>query len=376
MKVSILQENLAKGVGVVSRIVSSKTQLPVLNNILIATDQGKIKLTATNLETGINLWLGGKVEKEGKITVPARVFSEMVSSLPKETVVLEMEKDKLKIVCGKYKAEINGINADEFPSVPSLKNQKEVGEKISLNREQVESSLGQVAAAAASDESRPVFTGVKLELETDKIRMAATDGYRLSVKTISGIKGIKKKQSLIIPARALMELVRVLGAAETEVKEITLAATQAERQLILSFGDGEVITRILEGEFPDFDKIIPSTHSTAIEMETEELAQAVKAAAVFAKDSANIVKFKIGKEGLLISANSPQVGTNEAEVAGKTTGEGGEIAFNCRYLTEMFNVIGGEKIVLEISGPLNPGVFRPLGDNSFLHIIMPVRVQG
>ena len=148
------------------------------------------------------------------------------------------------------------------------------------------------------------------------------------------------------------------------------------RQLILSFGDGEVITRLLEGEFPDFDKIVPTTHSTAIEMETEELSQAVKAAAVFAKDSANIVKFKIGKEGLLISANSPQVGTNEVEVAGKTTGEGGEIAFNCRYLTEMFNVIGGEKIVLEISGPLNPGVFRPLGDDSFLHIIMPVRVQG
>ncbi|MCX6817033.1 MAG: DNA polymerase III subunit beta [Candidatus Beckwithbacteria bacterium] len=376
MKVSLLQENLAKGVGVVSRAVATKTQLPVLANILITTDQGKLKLTTTNLETGINLWLGGKVEKEGKITIPARILNEAISSLPAGTVELIAEADKLKISCGKYKAEINGINAEEFPAVPSLKNKKTSGQGIKIDREIIETGINQVAVAAATDEGRPVFTGVKMELGEGGLRLAATDGYRLSVKTISGLKGIKKKKEMIVPARALMELIRVLGAAETEVKEVIFEATEEEKQLILSFGEGEVVTRLLEGEFPDFDKIVPQTHTTTIELNTEELTQAVRAAAVFAKDSANIVKFKITDGGLLISANTPQVGGNEVEVAGKKTGETGEIAFNSRYLIEMLNAIGAKELKLEISGPLNPGVFKPLGDNSFLHIIMPVRVQA
>ena len=376
MKVSLLQENLAKGMGLVSRVVANKAQLPVLSNVLLATDKGKLRLSATNLETGMNLWLGGKIEGEGKLTVPAKIFNEVISSLPQETVVLEKEGEGLKISCGRFKSKINGIAAEEFPLMPSLRDGKTIKETFSLDREAVEKGLGQVAMAAATDESRPIFTGVKMELDEKKLRLAATDGYRLSVKTVLNLKGLKKQKSLVVPARALMELVRAIAAGETEAKEVVLAATEEERQLIMAYGEVEVVTRILEGEFPDFDKIIPTSHTTAIVLDTEELLQAVRAAAVFAKDSANIVRFKVSDSGLLISANAPQVGENEVELSGKKTGEDAEIAFNSRYLLEMLNVIEVKEIKLEMSGPLSPGVFKPKEDNGLIHIIMPVRVQA
>ncbi|MBU1322958.1 DNA polymerase III subunit beta [Patescibacteria group bacterium] len=376
MKVSLLQENLAKGMGLVSRVVANKAQLPVLSNVLLATDKGKLRLSATNLETGMNLWLGGKIEGEGKLTVPAKIFNEVISSLPQETVVLEKEGEGLKISCGRFKSKINGIAAEEFPLMPSLRDGKTIKETFSLDREAVEKGLGQVAMAAATDESRPIFTGVKMELEEKKLRMAATDGYRLSVKTVLNLRGLKKQKSLVVPARALMELVRAIAAGETEAKEVVLAATEEERQLIMAYGEVEVVTRILEGEFPDFDKIIPTSHTTSIVLDAEELLQAVRAAAVFAKDSANIVRFKVSDSGLLISANAPQVGENEVELSGKKTGEDAEIAFNSRYLLEMLNVIEVKELKLEMSGPLSPGVFKPKEDNGLIHIIMPVRVQA
>lgn len=376
MKVSLLQENLAKGMGLVSRVVANKAQLPVLSNVLLATDKGKLRLSATNLETGMNLWLGGKIEGEGKLTVPAKIFNEVISSLPQETVVLEKEGEGLKISCGRFKSKINGIAAEEFPLMPSLRDGKTIKETFSLDREAVEKGLGQVAMAAATDESRPIFTGVKMELDEKKLRLAATDGYRLSVKTVLNLKGLKKQKSLVVPARALMELVRAIAATETEAKEVVLAATEEERQLIMAYGEVEVVTRILEGEFPDFDKIIPTSHTTAIVLDAEELLQAVRAAAVFAKDSANIVRFKVSDSGLLISANAPQVGENEVELSGKKTGEDAEIAFNSRYLLEMLNVIEVKELKLEMSGPLSPGMFKPKEDNGLIHIIMPVRVQA
>ncbi|MDZ7586941.1 MAG: DNA polymerase III subunit beta [Patescibacteria group bacterium] len=376
MKISLLQENLAKAVNLVSRVVANKAQLPVLSNILLLTDKGKLKLSATNLETGMNLWLGGKIEGEGKLTIPAKIFSEVVSSLPQETVILEKEGEALIINCGKFRSKVNGIAAEEFPLLPSLRDGKTIKETFHLDREVIEKSLGQVTMAAATDESRPIFTGVKMELEEKKLRLAATDGYRLSVKTVKNLKGLKKQKSLVVPAKALMELVRALAISEAEAKEVVLAATEEERQLIMAYGEVEVVTRILEGEFPDFDKIIPTSHTTTVVLETEELLQAVRAAAVFAKDSANIVRFKVSDKGLLISANAPQVGENEVEVAGKKTGEDAEIAFNSRYLLEMLNVIEVKELRLEMSGPLSPGVFKSKEEEGLIHIIMPVRVQA
>jgi len=375
MKIEVLQENLSYGVGAVSRMVTGKAQLVVLNNILLTNDKGKLKLSGTNLETGMNLWLGGKIEGKGKITVPAKVFLELVNSLPKETVELTMEGDKLKVKCGKYKAVVNGIGADEFPEVPSLKGgkKKNVAELV-MKKKVLEDVVEQVALAAGTDEARPVFTGVKMEIKKASLRMAATDGYRLSVKKIKGLKGQGKEREMVVPARALVELTKSAGQAKGE--EVMMAAVEEEKQLIMALDDLEVVTRLLEGDFPDFDKIIPTVKGTTIELETEELQQAVRVASIFARDSANIVRFKINNKGLSISANAPQVGENEVGLSGTVRGEEAEIAFNSRYLMEMLANVKAEKMNLEITGPLNPGVFKISGDDSWLHIIMPVRVQG
>ncbi|MEA3354974.1 MAG: DNA polymerase III subunit beta [Patescibacteria group bacterium] len=375
MKVSLLQENLAKGVLMVGRVVASKTQLPVLSNILLATEKGKLRVSATNLETGINLWISSKIDKPGKITVPAKVFLELVSSLPKDTIVLETEGERLKVTCGKFKSTINGILAEEFPEVPSLKSGKKKGTKsFKVKTDILEACVDQVAMAAGIDETRPIFTGVKWEISKN-IKLAATDGYRLSVKTIKGVRSLEKDlKEMVVPAKALMELTKIISKVDDE--EVLVAVTDKEKQLILALKDVEVVTRLIEGEFPDFEKIIPKTSSTTIELDREELIQAVRVAAIFARDSANIVKFKIIGSDLLISANAPQVGENEVKVNIEKKGEETEIAFNSRYLLEILGLVKAERLTLSMSGPLSPGVFKEVSDKDFLHIIMPVRVRG
>ncbi|MDP4030991.1 MAG: DNA polymerase III subunit beta, partial [Candidatus Beckwithbacteria bacterium] len=372
MKVSLLQENLNKGVGIVGRTIANRAQLPILSNILMVAEPGKLKLTSTNLETGVSVWLAAKTETKGKTTVPARVLTELVATLPQETVNLELDGDKLKLACGQFKATVNGMGADEYPDVPSLKGKTAKGE-IKLKKALIKEAVEQAAVAAGVDDSRPIFTGVKVEICPTGLRLAATDGYRLSVKTVNQFKARTVKKTLVVPARALLELARSLDFDSSD--ELILAPTDEEKQLIFSLTNLEIVTRLLEGEYPDFDKIIPKNAGTKLEVGCDELRQAVKAAAVFARDSANIVKFKINSRGLTISANAPQVGENEVGVEAKTTGDDSEVAFNSRYLLEMLAATKAKSLSLECSGPLSPGLFKIPGDSSWLHIIMPVRVQ-
>jgi len=373
MKVSLLQENLNKGIGIVGRTVASRVQLPILSNILLAAEPGKLKLTSTNLETGVSVWLAAKTETKGKITLPAKILTELVGTLPQETVNLELDGDKLRLSCGQFKAIVNGISAAEYPDVPSLKGKTAKGE-ITLKKELIKEAVEQAAVAAGVDDSRPIFTGVKVEICPTGLRLAATDGYRLSVKTVNQFKASTIKKTLIVPARALLELARSLDFDSSD--ELVLAPTDEEKQLIFSLTNLEIVTRLLEGEYPDFEKIIPKSSGTKIEVSSDELRQAVKAAAVFARDSANIIKFKISSRGLVISANAPQVGENEVGVEAKKSGDDAEIAFNSRYLLELLSAVKSKTLSLECSSPLNPGLFKIPGDSSWLHIIMPVRVQG
>ena len=306
MEISLLQENLTKGVLIVGGIVTGKAQLPVLSNILLRTEDGKLRISATNLETGINSWIPAKIDKPGKITIPAKIFLDLVSSLPKDVVALRTEGEILKVTCGKFKATINGILAEEFPEVPSLRTGKKKDvDSFEIKTEVFKSSVDQVAVSAGIDETRPIFTGVKWDISKN-IRLAATDGYRLSVKIIKGLKGLEKSKKMVVPAKALVELVKIISKVEDEV--VLVAVTDKEKQLILALKDFEVVTRLIEGEFPDFEKIIPKTSNTTIEVDKEDLIRAVKVASIFARDSANIVKFKVVDSSLLISANAPQVG--------------------------------------------------------------------
>jgi DNA polymerase-3 subunit beta len=381
MKLSVLQENLAWGLTTASRSVATKAQLPVLGNVLLATDQGRLKLSATNLETGINLWLGAKIEHQGAISIPAKILSEYVASLPAEKIDLEIKENLLYLNCGNYQASFIGLPAGEFPNVPSLKGKPE----ISLTFKDLALAISQVAFAAAQDEGRPVLTGVLMQTKGENLILVATDGYRLSLKKLGGLPGIQKvvefQKGLLIPARTLMEVGKIISIGEGE-KILGLTVTPEENQVIFTTPDCEIVSRLIEGKFPDFEKILPEKGTTRITLDTQSLAMAVRIAAIFARESANIIKWKMenarlpaGQGKLKISANAAQVGDNVSEIEVKLEGKGNSIAFNSRYLLDFLASVNSDLLNFEMTTPLNPGVFTPTGDKSYLHIIMPVRVQ-
>lgn len=369
MELTVLQENLSKGVSYAERFVSSKAQLPILANIYLKTEKGRLKLQATNLETGINLWLGAKIKKKGEITVPAQVFSQFISSLPKKKVNLQLEKETLKVGCGAFSASFSGMKADDFPPLPVLEDKKP---DLILPRSLFSSAVSQVCFAAARDEGRPVLTGVKFEPRDKELALVATDGYRLSLKKIKKGK-IKISSPLIIPARSLIEVLRIFE--ESEEDEIGLSFTKKGNQVVFSLPDVEVVSKLIEGDFPEYQKIIPDSSSTQAILEKESFLKALKVASIFAKDSANIVKMDLKKDSLTISANSPQLGENKTEVEAKIKGDKEKIAFNCRFLLEFLAHVEAKEIKFGMTKPLNPGVFKIAKDPAFLHVVMPVRVQ-
>jgi len=374
MKIQVLQENLIKALNIAGRSISSKAQLPVLANFLLATEKNRLKVAATNLEMGVIIWLGAKIEKDGSITLPSRIFQELVSSLPAEKIDLEVKENTANLNCGSFKASFNGISANEFPLLPE--SEKKI---FSFPSEIFSQVINQVAFASATDEGRPILTGVLLKIDGKTLSYVATDGYRLSVKKIE-TKEITKEEnlkSLVIPAKTLMEVSRIIAdQSKQESVLVEMGLTKDGNQVIFLFPEIELSTRLLEGEFPDYEKIIPKDFSTKVTLDKGELIRAVKIASIFARDSANIVKFKFQEGKLTISANSPQVGENQSEVEAKIEGEGGEIAFNFRFLLDFLNSVVSEEIIFEMSGSLNPGVFRIKDDPDFLHIIMPVRLQS
>jgi DNA polymerase-3 subunit beta len=374
MKISVLQENLSKGLSIVSRSVNPRGQLPVLGNVLLTTDRGRLKLSATNLETGINYWVGAKIEEEGAISIPAKILTEFISSLPAEKIDLKLDGASLKAVCGSSQASFVGLNASEFPAIPSLKGKPE----ITFKAHQFSEAISQVAFAAAADEGNPVLSGVLLAVREEKLYLVATDGYRLSLKEISGQEGAAKvkeyKKGLLIPARALMEVGKIIGDVEEE-KILGLVVTPEANQVIFVTPECEVVSRLIEGDFPDFEKILPEKGKTKVSLEVETLRRTVRLASIFARDSANIIRFSLDKSGLKISANTAQVGENQSQIEVKVEGENNKIAFNSRYLLDFLNSVKSELVNFEMTGALNPGVFSPAEDKNYLHIIMPVRLQ-
>lgn len=377
MKIQVLQENLLKALNISGRLVSSKAQLPILANILLATDQNRLKTSATNLETGVIVWVGAKVEKEGAITIPSKVFQEYVSSLPAEKIDLEVDKNITNLKCGSFTASFNGITAGEFPNLPKSKQNV-----FSFPGQVLSEVISQAAFAAASDEGRPILTGVCLKGDEKMLSFAATDGYRLSVKKIELEKALpdkdkEKVKDMIIPAKALNEVARIIAdQGKQEKKLIEMGLTADGNQAVFIFPDIELSTRLLEGDFPDYEKIIPTEFTTRANLDKEELVKVVRIASIFARDSANIVKLKFSEGKLAISANSPQVGENFSEIGAKIEGEGGEIAFNFRFLLDFLNSVTAGEIIFEMTGPLNPGVFKIKDDLSLLHVVMPVRLQS
>jgi len=375
MKFSCLQENLAKGLAIVGRAVATRSTLPVLSNILMQTDEGRLKLAATNLEIGINCWIGAKVEEDGATTVPARLLTDLLNSLPPERVDVQLvtRTQTLNLRCVNYEANIKGIDAQEFPLIVALS--EDAG--ISLEPAALREMINQVSFAAAVDESRPVLTGVLAEISGSKLTMAAADGFRLSVRSIELPAAAPEAATVIIPARALQEVARVSTEEENPIR-VTVAPNRS--QVFFRMTNIDVISQLVEGSFPDYKQIIPKSYSTRTVVDSAELLKAVKIASYFARDAANIVRLHItpGEGGLggklTVMATSAEVGDNVAEINADVEGSAIEIAFNAKYLLDVFSVITMPKVALETSNPSSPGVIRTVGDNTFVHVIMPMHI--
>lgn len=384
MKLTVLQENLIQAINVVSRATDNHGQLAVLGNILLKTEAGRLKLSATNLETGINIWVGAKIIKEGQITVPARIFSELINLMPKDQINLEVKEEKVKVSCQKQQSTVLGMNAVDFPEVPSLKNSQDLGFQTSFSAQDLKKIITRLAFAAAQDESRPALTGVLLKRNSDQWTWVTTDGYRLSLiesKQSSKVSGnktdkvgteSKKNQQWLIPARTLTELERLISDSDADIK---MAIAKDGNQVIYQLDDIEIVSKLIEGKFPDYEKVIPTGHKNQLKLDRQELVNAVKAAVIFARDAANIVQLDLKKTKIEVSAQAPELGENKTELEVKLTGEPGKIAFNGRYLLEFLNAVTAEQVEFNYSGELNPGLFQEAGFKDFTHVIMPVRVQ-
>jgi len=372
VKLSVMQENLARGLSVVSRAVSSRSTLPVLANVLLRTEDAGLKLTATNLEIGITSWVPGKIETEGSLTVPARLITDVVAGLPPgERVDLEVEGGTtLHIRAGRYQTHLRGIDADEFPVIPSA------GERPTtrLKQRDLRRALSEVAFAAASDEARPILTGVLTKFVGDKLTLAAADNYRIAVKTLDVLSPVEET-IFVVPARSYTELMRILGDTDDPV-DVMLA--QAKSQVIFHVEGTELVSRLIDGQFPNYQQVLPTSHSSRAVVEREDLLKAVRLSALIASSAANVVRLKLGEDGSngIVIAAAADVGDAEGEVEAAIEGDPVTIAFNARYLTEALQNLSGDQLALEFSGPLSPGVLKPVEDREYVHVIMPVRTPS
>ncbi|MBM4409296.1 MAG: DNA polymerase III subunit beta [Chloroflexi bacterium] len=375
MKVSVMQENLARGLQIVSRAVSSRSTLPVLANVLFRTEDAGLKLTATNLEIGITCWVPGKIDTDGAITVPARLITDLVNSLPSgDKVDLDLQgATMLRIRSSLGETHIKGIDAEDFPAIPTA------GDRPTSRIAQgvLRRALEETAFAAATDEARPILTGVLARFEGATVTLAAADNYRIAVKTVPLLDPVEDT-SIVVPARSLTELSRVLADSDMPV-DIVLAP--ARNQILFHLESIDLVSRLIDGQFPNYQTVLPKGHATRAVMDRDDLLTAVKLAALIAGTSANIVKLQVGGAegdagtGLTVTANA-EVGDNEGRVEASVEGDGTTIAFNARYLTDVLQNVDAEQFALELNGPLSPGVFRPIGDDQYVHVVMPVRTAS
>lgn len=383
MKVSCLQDRLAKGLSIVSRAVTSKV-LPVLSNILIAADDARLKLAATNLEIGITCWIGGKVEEEGATTVPARLLTEFVNSLPRDAKIdmsLDVRTQTLNLRCAQHDARIKGIDASEFPVIPTGDGARPLPVPAVAFRHM----LDQVLFAAASDETRPILTGVLTELRENRLTLAAADGFRLALREYTLGQPVPEPISIIVPARSYSELGRVISQVEMEEDaDLDIIVAPHQNQILFRLQDADpnvdFVSQLIEGNFPDVRAIIPSTCNTRVVVDTQALLGALRVAYLFARDAANIVRLNITPGGgitagsLQITASSPEQGDDVSSLEAMVEGDPIEIAFNVRYLIDAVSAIREPEVVLETTAPSRPGVIRPNGNPQYVCVIMPMHI--
>jgi len=376
MKLSCLQENLNRGLGVVGRAVATRTTLPITNNVLLATDESRLKLVATNLEMAISCWIGAKVEEEGAITVPARLLNEFVSSLPADKIDISIAPGTktLGLQCARFEARISGVDAKEFPPIPRV----DEGIVTKVEVEALRQAITQVVFAAATEESRPVLTGIDARFDGDLLTLAAADGFRLAVYKLKLAEPVSQEAEVIIPARSLAELSRLMGDQD-ETVDITINPNKS--QALFRLKNMELVSQLVQGTFPQYEQLIPQSYSSKAIVDVAEFLRASKTASIFARDGSGIVRLVVTSGGelapgkLTISARSEEIGDDVGEIDAVVDGEESKIAFNGKYLADVLGVIREQQVSLETTAPSSPGVIRPVGVDNYVHVVMPMFVQ-
>ncbi len=375
MKVSCLQENLARGLSIVGRAVSPRSTFPILSHILLTTDEGRLRLSATNQEIGIHCWIGARVEKEGTIAVPGRTIIDLVNALPPDRVDMEgvVRTMTLNLRCGRSEANIKGMDAVDFPPIPVPEGEG----GILLDPEILRTGIAQVAFAAATDEARPILTGVLVRFQEDRLTLAAADGYRLSVRTTTLPEPVGEPFSVIVPARAMTELGRLCADQE---EPVLITTTPDQNRILFQLKDVVFTSQLTPGNFPDYQQIIPRERKTRTVVGTADLLKACRTAQIFARDGAHIVLFHIhpGTElepgRMVVSATSAETGDDVTQLDATVEGEAVEIAFNVRYMIDVLSVITTPQVALDTITSSTPGVIRPVGEEDFIHVVMPMHL--
>ncbi|MCL1885932.1 MAG: DNA polymerase III subunit beta [Dehalococcoidia bacterium] len=378
MRISCLQENLNRGLSLVGRAAATRTTLPITNHVMLSSDQGRLKLVSTNLEMAVSCWVGAKIDEEGSVTIPAKLLTEFVATLPNDKIDMSLPASgakTLELKCARFEARISGVDAKEFPPIPKVDDGITVKVEIGLLRQ----AISQVVFAAGTDESRQILTGVCAEFEGKTLTLAAADGFRLAVYKIPLASTVEGKSVAIIPGRSLAELNRLAGDQEEEV-EIKLNATKS--QILFRLKDVEIVSQLVQGNFPQYNQLIPQSFNTRALVDVGQFLRATKTASIFARDGSGIVRLIIangesditpGK--LSVSARSEEIGEDTGEIDAVVQGEEAKIAFNGKYLMDLLGAIKEQQVAIEMNTPSSPGVFKPIGNEDYIHVIMPMFVQ-
>lgn len=371
MKFSILQQDLLPVVGSVIRSIGTKITLPVLANILIKAENSKLKISATNLETGIIKFINADVAEEGELTVPAKTFFDLISSLGSEKINMEAQGDLLKISTKNFNATMNGISASEFPAIPTSSEQG-----IFIDGETFFRSLPQVTFAAAADEGRPILTGILTEFKKDSIEIVATDGFRLAHKLIKIGSAGNQTLRVLIPKKTLEEVVRIISdETQDKAEKLEISTSDNQNQIIFKMGQTTLSSRLIEGQFPSWDKIIPQKTEQRTVISKDDFLKGCKLASVFAKGDANTIKIETGDNKIKLFSEAKESGFQETEIEAQTEGEKITIAFNSKYIIDVLNACPATQISIEFSGNVSACVIKPLGEDILEYVIMPIRLS-
>jgi DNA polymerase III subunit beta len=369
LRLTCQPSTLGQALQIVSRAISTRTTLPILNNILLETTGDGLSLTATNLEIGIRKVVAAEVTQEGATTAPARLLTDFVASLPDEQLemTLDASTQTLGVRCGRFDTHIKCIEAEEFPPGP----RPDEGDRLTIPLEGLLRAIEQTQMAASTDEARPVLTGELLNIQGPKLLLVATDGHRLAERRLGASAPDNLDARLIVPARALAELPR---AFRGEAGEVEVLVSSARNQVFFRVGTSEVNSRLIDGGYPNYSQVIPSHSSTVVKISTPVLSQTVRAVALFARDSANVIRLRAQSGSLVLSATTNEVGDSRAELDADVEGPEVQIAFNARYVLDALSVLECDQVELHFDGPLSPGLIRQPGSDDYLYVIMPVRV--